>query len=237
MQEGTYSDTIENSVLCDSIITINLQILKSYAQIDTVVCDSFVSPSGKYVWTQEGTYSDTIENSALCDSIITIKLSFIKLDTSITQTDSTLISNAEGVHYQWINCETQEIISDANNKIFRPTKNGGYAVIISDRNCIDTSSCYYMKIKNEEIPEINFILSPNGDGINDYWIYSKNLPKQTYIRIYNANGVLLGGFYSEQFPNGWDGTLEGKPLPSGNYWFISQTPNGIIEKGLIVIVR
>ena len=37
-------------------------------------CNSFISPSGKYIWTKSATYLDTATNSAGCDSIITVNL-------------------------------------------------------------------------------------------------------------------------------------------------------------------
>lgn len=42
------------------------------------VCDSsgrYISPSGKYTWTESGIYKDTLVNTAGCDSIVTIDLS------------------------------------------------------------------------------------------------------------------------------------------------------------------
>ena len=72
---GTYSDTIPNSVGCDSIITIQLTINNnSQSTISPTTCESYTSPSGKYTWETSGTYSDTIPNSVGCDSIITIQL-------------------------------------------------------------------------------------------------------------------------------------------------------------------
>lgn len=50
----------------------------SYSNITTKVCDdtNYISPSGKYTWTQSGVYKDTITNYVGCDSIMTIHLSF-----------------------------------------------------------------------------------------------------------------------------------------------------------------
>ena len=71
---GTYQDTIQNAVSCDSIITINLTVNNSTSSsISEVVCGSYTAPSGM-LYTTSGTYQDTIQNAVSCDSIITINL-------------------------------------------------------------------------------------------------------------------------------------------------------------------
>jgi hypothetical protein len=83
---GEYFDTIPNSAGTDSIITLNLTILKStVSSITTSSCDSYTSPSGK-LWTTTGTYTDTIANAAGCDSIMAIDLTILESTTgSITE--------------------------------------------------------------------------------------------------------------------------------------------------------
>lgn len=72
---GVYLDTIGNSLGCDSIITINLNILSPTANtLNPFTCNpSYVAPSG-IVLSSSGTFNDTIANAAGCDSIITINL-------------------------------------------------------------------------------------------------------------------------------------------------------------------
>jgi PKD repeat protein len=80
---GTYTDTIANSIGCDSIITVNLTVRKkTTALISPDVCDSYTSPSGK-VWTTSGVRNDTIPNAANCDSVITVNLT-IRVKTFAT---------------------------------------------------------------------------------------------------------------------------------------------------------
>jgi Concanavalin A-like lectin/glucanases superfamily/Secretion system C-terminal sorting domain len=72
---GTYHDTIQNLVLCDSFMTINLTVNRSSSStVDTTVCDVLTSPSGNFHWATSGTYQDIITNSAGCDSTITFHL-------------------------------------------------------------------------------------------------------------------------------------------------------------------
>jgi len=67
---GIYYDTLAYHFNCDSIITIDLTILKaSYDSVSVSSCGSFITPSGS-VFTSTGTYTDTITNHLGCDSII-----------------------------------------------------------------------------------------------------------------------------------------------------------------------
>ncbi|MCF8374576.1 MAG: LamG domain-containing protein [Bacteroidales bacterium] len=71
---GIYSDTIPNSMGCDSIIIINLSFEPAtYDTINVSACDVYTSPSGLNYY-QSGVYTVTIPNSVGCDSIITINL-------------------------------------------------------------------------------------------------------------------------------------------------------------------
>lgn len=60
--------------------------------------------------------------------------------------------------------------------------------------------------------------TPNGDGINDYWNI-KDLDDQSdaLINIYDRFGKLLKQI--SPTGQGWDGTFNGHPLPSTDYWF------------------
>ncbi|MBB1138349.1 T9SS type B sorting domain-containing protein [Myroides sp. WP-1] len=60
--------------------------------------------------------------------------------------------------------------------------------------------------------------TPNGDGFNDTWNISalKGHP-EAVIYIYDRFGKLLKQLSPSK--EGWDGTFNGKPMPSTDYWF------------------
>jgi gliding motility-associated-like protein len=61
--------------------------------------------------------------------------------------------------------------------------------------------------------------TPNGDGINDYWnIRELRNQSEATIYIFDRYGKLLEQIYPVQI--GWDGTYNGRPMPSQDYWFI-----------------
>ncbi len=78
---GTYLDTIFDAagIGCDSFFVI--KFTRGYESLSTTSftsCDSFLSPSKRYVWRSSGTYKDTIQNESGCDSIMTIKLTILE---------------------------------------------------------------------------------------------------------------------------------------------------------------
>lgn len=72
---GVYTDAWTSSDGCDSLIIIDLTILNNtVGNISASTCDSYVSPSGNYVWNTSGMHVDTLTNSIGCDSIVWVNL-------------------------------------------------------------------------------------------------------------------------------------------------------------------
>jgi valyl-tRNA synthetase len=70
--------------------------------------------------------------------------------------------------------------------------------------------------------------TPNGDGINDQWNITGLADDQnSKIYIFDRYGKLLKQIKPGVPSQGWDGTLNGEPLPSTDYWFVVYyTENG-----------
>lgn len=62
--------------------------------------------------------------------------------------------------------------------------------------------------------KVSEAITPNGDGINDRW-YIQDIATypQTEITVYNRLGVRVFS-HKGNYQNNWDGTFNGKPLPS-----------------------
>lgn len=103
---GVYSDTLTNSLGCDSVIVIDLTIQNSFNSFSITVCDEYTTPSGSETITASGVYNDTIPNSVSCDSILTITVTILE-STSSTQTQTvcdSLISPSAS--YVWFSSGT-----------------------------------------------------------------------------------------------------------------------------------
>lgn len=74
--------------------------------------------------------------------------------------------------------------------------------------------------------------TPNNDGYNDTWRieFSESEPNLN-LRIFDRYGKLINTSKS------WDGNLNGKPLPSADYWFSVIRENGKQLKGHFTLKR
>nr|MBA3901527.1 gliding motility-associated C-terminal domain-containing protein [Bacteroidota bacterium] len=80
------------------------------------------------------------------------------------------------------------------------------------------------------------VITPNGDGQNDYFVI-KNIPPNTEIVIFNRWGNKV--FESENYLNNWDGTnLRGEKVSDGVYFFVLRN-KGIENQitGTITVMR
>jgi gliding motility-associated-like protein len=80
--------------------------------------------------------------------------------------------------------------------------------------------------------------TPNADSYNDVW----NLKGVT--RVYNVNSKIsifdrYGKLIDQFVPvnGGWDGTYNGRPLPSDDYWYLIQLEDGRTAKGHFTLKR
>lgn len=74
-KSGTYIDTLAAQTGCDSIVTLNLKVNKSYKQnFEKSICKGDECFWNGRFLTETGTYVDTLPTEAGCDSIIILKL-------------------------------------------------------------------------------------------------------------------------------------------------------------------
>jgi len=94
---------------------------------------------------------------------------------------------------------------------------GNFTITLVVQNiggCADTATASLCILP--EIPLfIPDIFSPNGDGKNDVFYLRGHGVDQLEFFIWSRWGELV--FSSKDINQGWDGTINGKPQPSGNY--------------------
>lgn len=116
---------------------------------------------------------------------------------------------------------------------------GKYPITASGASAINYVFTYIagtLEIVSGDISTPN-TFTPNGDGINDTWdIKNLNLYAGCTVEVLNRYGQKV--FYTKGYPTPWDGTLNGKQLPVGTYYYIIKIKsNAKVMAGLINIIR
>jgi len=127
-----------------------------------------------------------------------------------------------------------------NNTIKNPVVTGGdkditYKLTVTDiRGCTSADSA--MVIVSPVIT-VNSAFTPNNDGVNDVWnILGLFAYTDATIDVYNRYGKLL--YHSLGYTSPWNGTYDGKTLPSGTYYYVIKlNVNNQILSGPITIIR
>ncbi len=107
---------------------------------------------------------------------------------------------------------------------------GNYTVYVRDKNgCGTTSQEVFLFFYPQ-------YFTPNGDGFHDTWqIYNAHREPDIKTYIFDRLGKLL----AQLGPNdlGWDGTMNGRPMPSSEYWFLVERQDGSTHKGHFSLIR
>jgi gliding motility-associated-like protein len=84
------------------------------------------------------------------------------------------------------------------------------------------------------LPSVNYI-SPNGDGINDYWVVKNVEIYQDFsVSIFDPFGNVI--FQKDgQYNNEWDGTRNGRALPDGNYYYVFKNGERIYRGNITIV--
>ncbi|MDT0557072.1 choice-of-anchor L domain-containing protein [Ichthyenterobacterium sp. W332] len=80
--------------------------------------------------------------------------------------------------------------------------------------------------------------TPNDDTFNDRWKpkgVNGDFNSGMKIKIFDRYGKLLSEQTSES--QGWDGTLQGNPMPSTDYWFLATLADGRMVRGHFALRR
>ncbi len=129
--------------------------------------------------------------------------------------------------YSWSNGSTTSHAGDLSS--------GTYWVNITDANGCSQKSSVIVESEPKQELVINNAFSPNGDGINDYWVV-KN------IELYPDNEVVVVNRWGNEIysQKGYSNTWDGSNLSEGTYYYILKVvmcDEEFTYKGYITILR
>lgn len=192
-----------------------------------------ISEGGNYrleVETQYPNNRQTSSCTASTDFIVTpsnrATIQDIAIEESYSNNRITIEVSGDGDYEYALDGENYQ-----DERIFDNVEAGFYTVFVRDKNGCGTSE--------KEISVIGFpkFFTPNGDGANDTWqIIGANTNFQDKaIHIYNRYGKLVTQIRTTT--SGWDGLMNGAPLPSSDYWFRITLDSGKEFKGHFTLKR
>ncbi len=185
----------------------------------------------------EGIYKVEIITTSGCSRIRTIKVTasdvaHIQTIVIVDMADTNTITiNVTGQgDYEYSLDEPFGPFQDSN--FFDNVSAGIHDVFINDKNGCGTVS------KTIAIVGVPKFFTPNNDGYNDYWNIkgvNSTFNAKSIIYIYDRYGKLLKQILPAS--EGWDGTFNGYPLPSNDYWYTVKLEDGRETKGHFSLKR
>jgi gliding motility-associated-like protein len=115
---------------------------------------------------------------------------------------------------------------------------GNYIVVVKDDNDCLSEDLSITLIKPETCGLIIYdAFSPNGDDKNPLWnIGNVGSFPNIKVKIFNLWGKMV--FSSTGYGTPWDGTYDGKELPSGTYYYVIDPGDGSqVLSGVVSIVK
>ena len=123
---------------------------------------------------------------------------------------------------------------------FENIEGGIYTISVNDKNGCSPDT--KLEISVIQFPKF---FTPNGDGKNDTWKVkgaNKTFYPNSSMNIFNRFGTLVAQIAIDS-QGGWNGTYNGKTLPSDDYWYSIQlipadkSKLPILKKGHFSLLR
>lgn len=171
------------------------------------------------------TYTLTITGSGACSGSdeVTVTVSPKPLinttnsDTVICADEKTTLRVSGTTNYQW---STGESSNQIVINIAEPNKTETFSVIGNDGTC--ESDTLYIKVTSQRCGEPYVIapkfFSPNGDGINDYFVVKDIKRYENELIIINKWGDIV--YRRENYDNRWNGMYNGQEVAEDTYLYL-----------------
>jgi hypothetical protein len=139
-------------------------------------------------------YVSNLKTQQNCDSFLTTYLKVQSLDTAVFQNKLHLQAHDSSQLYQWIDCNTGQLLTGENSSHFNGEPGKSYRLLISGQNgCSDTSSCYtlYTMQEGNTIETVHIYPNP-ADRLISIEFY-KTI-EDVQLRLLNTSGQVVKGF-------------------------------------------
>ena len=204
-----------------------------------VIANPVASPSDTTLYTL------TITDQAGCTLKDSLRVFVLKKpvanagpDVSLYEGQSAVLQGGvkgSNINYYW---SPVSFMSNSNtlNPAVNPTNNITYTLFVtSNVGCGTALDDVLVKVFKKVVVPNSF--SPNSDGINDTWnIRELSTYNSSVTTVFNRYGQKV--FEAYGYPKMWDGTFNGKPVPTGTYYYVIDLKNETpVLSGWVFVVR
>ena len=168
-------------------------------------------------------------SSLSCASVSTVTSNVIQMTvnpmpiSTVTQNGLQLTADETGASYQWIDCGNGNApIANATNQSYNVTVNGQYAVVVSNGNCSDTSSCIVINtVGVDELTPFSTQIFPN--PVNEMYSINSSMPISRVLTV-DLSGKLV---QMNEVENSAHVNINSSNLNSGFYLLRIEFSNGM----------
>jgi len=203
-----------------------------YNGFDAVDANRIINGSGSIFTTPvAGEYSvkiTNVTNSALCSTIVnfTVENTLIPFSVKAEPTELigfgvdntiTALTTPQSADFEYmLNNEGWQ-----QDNVFRNVLDGIHTLTVRNKFGCGEISTFIV------VTDYPKFFTPNGDGYHDYWNIGGRVGVDALnVYIFDRAGKLIKDLTNDE--SGWDGTYEGRMLPSDDYWFkVIYSKNGI----------
>lgn len=234
---------LENKIICEgsaSSIVLDAGILAPDNTNDFTYLWSTNETTPTIAVTKEGEYTVVVKNKSGCTAThkSIVSMSYLArinkiIVNDLQSTNNIMIEVANPDNYQYrIEFENGIATPFQSSPIFVNVPGGFHELTIENLD-----GCGQIK-KNIAVLDAPKFFTPNSDGVNDHWNLkgiNSSFYEKSIIYIFDRYGKLLKQIAPSG--KGWDGTFNGKLLPTDDYWFTIKLEDGRVAKGHFSLKR
>lgn len=243
----TNEDGADNKLVCSNLPSF-------FVELNAGITDGTPTANYSYQWKKDGVVLTSETNSTLDVNsngtyLITVATASGCIRTrsiNVTASDIATINSIEIIDLTDQNSVTVNASGKGKYEFsldaaFGPFKTSNLfenvAAGIHDIYVIDTNGCGTIS-KTIAVIGVPKFFTPNGDGFNDFWNIkgvNNTFNSKSIIYIFDRYGKLLKQIIPSS--QGWDGTINGAPMPGDDYWFTVELEDGRAAKGHFSLKR
>ncbi|WP_108244967.1 T9SS type B sorting domain-containing protein [Muricauda brasiliensis] len=206
----------DQAVICESVGSLEIGEISPNPNYTYQWSTGEEEPS--LIVSESGQYTLTVTNQSngtLCETSRTVfvevsrmpQISSVDIEDLSANNTVTINTENDGMYEYSLDGDDFQV-----SNVFQGVAPGVHTVQMQDP--------YGCGIVEEDIVVVGYlaIFSPNGDVMNETWqIEGLSTLNSPIVTIYDRYGKLIKQM--NEFDPGWDGSFQGKPLPSTDYWF------------------